>query len=327
MTSLSLGDSLKSNCDALVIGRVSGSSDVHGHENATAKHHSKAPSWLTTFAPVDALVMQEEAWNAYPRCRSGLCFLLEINALFLSPYFSKFFMSIDTIHKADNGCSENVHGLSEDQLAVRQVEVIDIASAATDYWSYIVGRNNVDLSNFHSARSGRGPLLEDWQDHCSPVMTAYKLVTVDAPYWGFGSRLEQALMAGERSLFLESHRNCFAWIDEWFGLTVEVLRELEQQSDYSLNKNRIHGMGRNRRLLVYFEALPLDCSKDTYAVSLYMKRWGSSKVLFSANVFSDGLHPLPPTLSWELRGRDTKKLWAEPDFIQLQYINLADLKD
>lgn len=56
-----------------------------------------------------------------------------------------------------------MHGLSEDQLAVRQVEVIDIASAATDYWSYIVGRNNVDLSNFHSARSGRGPLLEDWQ--------------------------------------------------------------------------------------------------------------------------------------------------------------------
>ena len=26
-------------------------------------------------------------------------------------------------------------------------------------------------------------------------MTAYKLVTIDAPYWGFGSRLEQALMA------------------------------------------------------------------------------------------------------------------------------------
>nr|XP_019070065.1 cytoplasmic phosphatidylinositol transfer protein 1 isoform X2 [Solanum lycopersicum] len=151
------------------------------------------------------------------------------------PYFSKFFMSVDTIHKADNGYSENVHGLSENQLAVRQVEFIDIASAATDYWSYVVGRNNVDFSNFQSARCGRGPLLEGWQDLCNPVMTTYKLVTVDAPYWGFGSRLEQALMAGERSLFLESHRNCFAWIDEWFGLTVEVLRELERQSDYALN--------------------------------------------------------------------------------------------
>lgn len=26
-------------------------------------------------------------------------------------------------------------------------------------------------------------------------MTAYKLVTIDAPYWGFGYRLEQALLA------------------------------------------------------------------------------------------------------------------------------------
>lgn len=33
---------------------------------------SKAPAWLSKFAPSDALVMQEEAWNAYPRCKSGL---------------------------------------------------------------------------------------------------------------------------------------------------------------------------------------------------------------------------------------------------------------
>lgn len=33
---------------------------------------SKAPTWLTKLAPEDALVMQEEAWNAYPMCKSGL---------------------------------------------------------------------------------------------------------------------------------------------------------------------------------------------------------------------------------------------------------------
>ncbi|PHT78539.1 hypothetical protein T459_16591 [Capsicum annuum] len=230
MTSLSLGDSLKSNCDALVIGRV-----VLQYQVAQMYMVMKMQQQSTTGDEgVEYTCLPSSFVLTYLTVSVG--HVSPFNAVVKSPYFSKFFMSIDTIHKADNGCSENVHGLSEDQLAVRQVEVIDIASAATDYWSYIVGRNNVDLSNFHSARSGRGPLLEDWQDHCSPVMTAYKLVTVDSPYWGFGSRLEQALMAGERSLFLESHRNCFAWIDEWFGLTVEVLRELEQQSDYSLNK-------------------------------------------------------------------------------------------
>nr|KAJ0222133.1 hypothetical protein LSAT_V11C200059530 [Lactuca sativa] len=168
---------------------------------------SKAPTWLSTFAPTDALTMQEEAWNAYPKCKT-----------------------VETIHKADNGHSENVHGLNKQKLANREVEIIDIASTSDDYWSYVIGSNNVDFSKFQSARTGRGPLLQGWQDECKPVMTAYKLVTVDAPYWGFGSRLEQALIAGERALFLESHRNIFAWIDEWYGMTMKMMRDVEKQS-------------------------------------------------------------------------------------------------
>ncbi|KAA8543999.1 hypothetical protein F0562_021824 [Nyssa sinensis] len=203
--------------------------DVFGKGQYTSKVYrlqSKAPGWITTLAPADALIMQEDAWNAYPRCKTVI----------KCPYFSKFVLTIETIHQADNGELENVHGLSEEQLATRQVEIIDIASTAKDYWSYIVGSSSIDLSKFESARTGRGPLLVGWQDRCNPVMTAYKLVTIDAPYWGFGSRLEQAFLMGERALFLESHKNCFAWIDEWFGMTAEALCELEKQSDSSIDK-------------------------------------------------------------------------------------------
>ncbi|XP_026412888.1 phosphatidylinositol transfer protein 1-like [Papaver somniferum] len=203
--------------------------DVFGKGQYTSKvYHlqSKIPTWLTTFAPADALLMQEEAWNAYPRCKTVI----------KCPYFERFNLSIETIHKADNGNSENVHGLSKEQLATREVVIIDIASTVTDYWSYAIGTSPVDLSKFKSSRTNRGPLLEGWQDLCEPVMTAYKLVTVDAPYWGFGYRLEQALLSAERALFLESHRNCFAWIDDWYGMTMEQIRELEKQSDSSLNE-------------------------------------------------------------------------------------------
>ncbi|XP_026427604.1 phosphatidylinositol transfer protein 1-like [Papaver somniferum] len=203
--------------------------DVFGKGQYTSKvYHlqSKIPTWLTTFAPADALLMQEEAWNAYPRCKTVI----------KCPYFERFNLSIETIHKADNGNSENVHGLSKEQLATREVVIIDIASTVTDYWSYAIGTSHVDLSKFKSLRTNRGPLLEGWQDLCEPVMTAYKLVTIDAPYWGFGYRLEQALLSAERALFLESHRNCFAWIDEWYGMTMEQIRELEKQSDSSLNE-------------------------------------------------------------------------------------------
>ncbi|KAK9154131.1 hypothetical protein Sjap_001611 [Stephania japonica] len=203
--------------------------EVFGKGQYTSKvYHlqSKVPAWLTAFAPADALVLQEEAWNAYPRCKTVI----------KCPYFARFSLTIETVHKADNGQSENAHGLSKDQLSVRQVEAIDIASASRDYWSYAIDTSNIDLSEFQSQRTSRGPLSPGWQNSCNPVMTAYKLVTVDAPYWGFGYRLEQALLAAEKALFAESHRNCFSWIDEWFGMKVEKLRELEKQSDSSLNR-------------------------------------------------------------------------------------------
>ncbi|KAK8641291.1 hypothetical protein V6N13_010706 [Hibiscus sabdariffa] len=203
--------------------------DVYGKGQYTSKLYrlqSKVPSWLTTLAPKDALVMKEESWNAYPRCKTVI----------KCPYFSKLCVTIETVHLEDNGKSENVHGLNKEQLKARQVEFIDITLPTTDCWSYAVGSRDFDFTKFKSEKTGRGPLLEGWQDKCDPVMTAYKLVTINAPYWGFGCKLEQALLAGERALFVESHRNCFAWIDEWFGMTMEQLSELEEQGDCLLNQ-------------------------------------------------------------------------------------------
>ncbi|GAB4825400.1 hypothetical protein Ancab_008273 [Ancistrocladus abbreviatus] len=194
------------------------------------RFQSKIPSWITAFASSDALVLQEEAWNAYPRCKSVI----------KCPCFSKLVLTIETVHLADNGLSENVHGLSKEQLASRQVEILDIASSVRDFWSYLIGCCDLDFSKFRSKKTGRGPLFEGWRDQCNPVMTAYKLVTVDAPYWGFGKRLEQTLLSGERALFLETHKSCFAWIDEWHGMTLEELNELEEQYYSSSNKEQEH---------------------------------------------------------------------------------------
>lgn len=56
-----------------------------------------------------------------------------------------------------------MHGLSKEQLAIRQVETLDIASESNDYWSYMIGASSTDFSQFQSARTGRGPLLDGWQ--------------------------------------------------------------------------------------------------------------------------------------------------------------------
>ncbi|CAD6210722.1 unnamed protein product [Miscanthus lutarioriparius] len=152
------------------------------------------------------------------------------------PLFSKCSLTIDTVIRPDNGCSENVHNSTSEQLAAREIEIIDIASISRDYWSKVIVAPNVDLTTFKSQRTERGPLLKGWMDSCVPVMTTYKLVIMDAPIWGLGERLEDCIIAGERALFLACHRLCFAWIDEWYGMTMEQIREMERQTDMLLKK-------------------------------------------------------------------------------------------
>lgn len=82
----------------------------------------------------------------------------------------------------------------------------------------------------------------------------------------------------ERALFLESHRNCFGWIDEWFGLTLEVMQELEQQSDCSLNKVK---------MIVYKHLLTLE-RQVSYSFHSESFKWPETrKVLFNRQQ-SDG---------------------------------------
>lgn len=75
--------------------------NVFGKGHYTSKVYSfqsKIPSWLTTFASADSLLLKEDAWNAYPKCQSVI----------KCPSFAKLHLTIDTIHLADNGKSENV---------------------------------------------------------------------------------------------------------------------------------------------------------------------------------------------------------------------------
>ncbi|KAJ3682810.1 hypothetical protein LUZ60_013037 [Juncus effusus] len=187
---------------------------------------SKIPSWLKAFAPPNALIVQEESWSTAYKSKTVI----------KCPFFSKCSLTIETVNKSDNGSSENVHGLNTEQLAIRQVEYLDITSISKDYWSKIIGANNVELTSFKSQKTGRGPLEKGWMELCKPIVTTYKLVTMDAPVWGIGDKMEDLLISGERALFLASHRLCFVWMDDWFGMTKEQISEMEKQKDILLKK-------------------------------------------------------------------------------------------
>uniref|UniRef100_A0A8R7U8K4 Phosphatidylinositol transfer protein N-terminal domain-containing protein n=1 Tax=Triticum urartu TaxID=4572 RepID=A0A8R7U8K4_TRIUA len=212
-----------------VLQQVPFEDDELGEGQFTSKvYHlqSKIPSWMKGFASASSLAVHEDSWSAYPKSRTVM----------QCPLFSKCSLTIDTVIRPDNGCSENAHNLNSQQLAAREVEIVDIASVSRDYWSKVITAPKVDLTTFKSQRTERGPLLNGWMDSCRPVMTIYKLVVMDAPIWGLGERLEDCLIAGERALFLACHRLCFAWIDEWYGMTMEQIREMERHTDLLLKK-------------------------------------------------------------------------------------------
>lgn len=65
------------------------------------------------------MVLVEEAWNAYPHC------VTVITNGYLAK--GKFYISIESIHLADNGTTENALQMDDKELKARKVEYIDIA--------------------------------------------------------------------------------------------------------------------------------------------------------------------------------------------------------
>ena len=56
-------------------------------------------------------------------------------------------------------------------------------------------------------------------------------------YWGLQSRIERFIHDyGLRRVMLRAHRQAWAWQDEWVGLTMEDIRELELETQQILQR-------------------------------------------------------------------------------------------
>jgi len=94
-----------------------------------------------------------------------------------------------------------------------------------------------DLRHFRSERTGRGPLQgADWKEKSEPIMCSYKLVEVKLDVWGMGARVEEYLHKTMREILLVGHRQAFAWIDDWYDMSVEDVRQYEADMQESTNE-------------------------------------------------------------------------------------------
>lgn len=198
---------------------------------------SKVPAFIRLLAPKGSLEIHEEAWNAYPYCRTVIT----------NPKFMKdgFKILIDTLHLAGPGNELNVHELPPEKLKAREVIHIDIANDAVTPADY---KPDEDPTKFKSAKTGRGPLVgPDWKTKVDPVMTCYKLVTCEFKWFGLQSRIESFIQKSERRLFTNFHRQVFCWTDRWYGLTMDDIRAIEEKTKEELDKQRQVGEVRGTR--------------------------------------------------------------------------------
>ncbi|CAB3364513.1 Hypothetical predicted protein [Cloeon dipterum] len=183
---------------------------------------SKVPKFIRLLAPKGSLEVHEEAWNAYPYCRTVITnpgymkenFKIVIETMHCddvgdqhnNPGYMKenFYIIIESLHLGDTGEQENVHQLPEDRLKQREVVHIDIAHDPVQPSDY---KADEDPTKFKSEKTGRGPLVtKTWKNEVTPVMTCYKLVTAEFKWFGLQGRVESFIQKSERRLFTNFHR-------------------------------------------------------------------------------------------------------------------------
>ncbi|XP_072908093.1 membrane-associated phosphatidylinositol transfer protein 2 isoform X4 [Hemitrygon akajei] len=186
------------------------------------------PSWFRSILPKAALRVEEESWNAYPYTRTR----------YTCPFVEKFSIDIETYYKADSGDQANVFNLSAAEKRQRMLDPIDIVKDPIPPNEY---KTEEDPKQYKSTKTGRGPLSDNWIDECKnrtgkmPIMCAYKLCKVEFRYWGMQSKIERFIHdVGLRKVMLRAHRQAWCWQDEWYGLTIEDIRQLEHETQLML---------------------------------------------------------------------------------------------
>ncbi|XP_039531852.1 membrane-associated phosphatidylinositol transfer protein 2 isoform X1 [Pimephales promelas] len=188
------------------------------------------PSWFRSILPKAALRVEEESWNAYPYTRTR----------YTCPFVEKFSIDIETYYKPDTGCHNDVFNMSSAERRQRDIDPIDIVKDFIAPHEYLAEE---DPKLYKSNKTQRGPLSDDWIAEINtnpgkmPVMCAYKLCKVEFRYWGMQSKIERFIHdVGLRKVMVRAHRQAWCWQDEWYGLTMEDIRQLELETQLALQQ-------------------------------------------------------------------------------------------
>ena len=198
------------------------------------------PVWLRGFLPKSLSTVREEAWNAYPYSKNSIC----------TPYMDRFTLEMESKYLVGGTKRHNVFNLEQSELSDTIVDVVDFVSDVS-------GADNVEDENpltFVSKKTQRGPLVKGWLESCEQsiseqqegedeadkgkkdFMCVYKICRVNFERWPIQYKVEQFIHDYIRKTLVRAHRQAWAWQDEWHGLTLEQIREMERETQECLAK-------------------------------------------------------------------------------------------
>ncbi|CAF1375393.1 unnamed protein product [Adineta steineri] len=198
------------------------------------------PGWFKAILPANAMKIEEEAWNAYPYTKTR----------YRCPFIDRFVIEVETCYQADFGTQENIFNLKPQEIDQRVVEYLDIVSSQP-----LADSPAENPTVFRSEKTGRGPLASDWFEQMKKtarkdsIMCAYKLCRAEFRYWGMQSRCERFIHeTALRKTILRAHRQAWCWQDEYQGLTLADIRNLEDETQRELNKRMAQFQNENIQL-------------------------------------------------------------------------------
>ncbi|MGH0143701.1 UNVERIFIED_CONTAM: hypothetical protein FKN15_007523 [Acipenser sinensis] len=220
---------------------------VHGEGQFTEKRvhlSSKLPSWARAVVP-RIFYITEKAWNYYPYTITGkeavhwniLTGVIHTNSHQTNlnsdcSFLPKFSIHIETKYEDNCGDNENIFNTDKNN-SEREVCFLDIAYDDIPDRHY---KSSEDLRCFASVKTGRGPLKEGWREKDKPVMCSYKLVSIKFEVWGLQTRVEQFVHKVISDILLIGHRQAFAWVDEWYNMTMDEVRKYERDTQEATNE-------------------------------------------------------------------------------------------
>eukprot|EP00188_Purpureofilum_apyrenoidigerum_P006291 Plantae.Rhodophyta-Purpureofilum_apyrenoidigerum.ctg950.p1 GENE.Plantae.Rhodophyta-Purpureofilum_apyrenoidigerum.ctg950~~Plantae.Rhodophyta-Purpureofilum_apyrenoidigerum.ctg950.p1 ORF type:complete len:261 (-),score=59.51 Plantae.Rhodophyta-Purpureofilum_apyrenoidigerum.ctg950:353-1135(-) len=180
---------------------------------------SRMPSFIRALVPEAAMVLTEFSWNSYPHCKT----------VYKNEWLGdKFVFSVESMHTDEPGLEENPLKLEGTDLEKRKIEYLNLACPD----SYAPMTKGEDPTSFESTKTGRGKLVPSWFLHTEdPVMCAYKVVRFQFKLYGVQKKVEEwGQFYGMRVPLIQFHRKLFCWMDEWYGLTMKNIRDMEDRT-------------------------------------------------------------------------------------------------